>query len=92
MDYDSLFEKIKTDKDFVIAEHRKMWNAIADYSEKYGRCLNKYEYLAFYWKDYLVECLLMDAFFVHTAYIIEATKACVSVVCCDGIISQVLIF
>ena len=54
MDYDSLFEKVKTDKDFVIAEHRKMWNAIADYSEKYGRCLNKYEYLAFYCKDLVV--------------------------------------
>lgn len=54
MDYDSLFEKIKTDKDFVIAEHRKMWNAIADYSEKYGRCLNKYEYHAFYCKDLAV--------------------------------------
>ena len=54
MDYDSLFEKIKTDKDFVIAEHRKMWNAIADYSEKYGRCLNKYEYFAFYCEDLAV--------------------------------------
>lgn len=54
MDYDSLFEKVKTDKDFVIAEHRKMWNAIADYSEKCGRCLNKYEYLAFYCKDLAV--------------------------------------
>ena len=28
IDYDSLFEKVKTDKDFVIAEHRKMCNAI----------------------------------------------------------------
>ncbi len=54
IDYDSLFEKVKTDKDFVIAEHRKMWNAVADYSEKYGRCLNKYEYLAFYCKDLVV--------------------------------------
>ena len=54
MDYDSLFEKVKTDKDFVIAEHRKMWNAIADYSEKCGRCLDKYEYLAFYCKDLVV--------------------------------------
>ena len=54
MDYDSLFEKVKTDKDFVIAEHRKMWNAIADYSEKYGLCLDKYEYLAFYCKDLVV--------------------------------------
>lgn len=54
MDYDSLFEKVKTDKDFVIAEHRKMWNAIADYSEKCGRCLSKYEYLAFYCKDLAV--------------------------------------
>ena len=54
MNYDSLFEKVKTDKDFVIAEHRKMWNAIADYSEKRGRCLDKYEYLAFYCKDLLV--------------------------------------
>ena len=54
MDYDSLFEKVKTNKDFVIAEHRKMWNAIADYSEKCGRCLNKYEYLAFYCKDLVV--------------------------------------
>lgn len=54
MDYDSLFEKVKTDKDFAIAEHRKMWNAIADYSEKYGRCFNKYEYLAFYCKDLVV--------------------------------------
>lgn len=54
MDYDSLFEKVKTDKDFVIAEHRKMWNAIADYSEERGRCLTKYEYLAFYCKDLLV--------------------------------------
>ena len=54
MDYDSLFEKVKTDKDFVIAEHRKMWNAIADYSEKCGRCLGKYEYLAFYCKDLVV--------------------------------------
>lgn len=54
MDYDSLFEKVKTDKDFVITEHRKMWNAIADYSEKCGRCLDKYEYLAFYCKDLAV--------------------------------------
>lgn len=54
MDYDSLFEKVKTNKDFVIAEHRKMWNAIADYSEKCGRCLNKHEYLAFYCKDLAV--------------------------------------
>lgn len=54
MDYDSLFEKVKTDKDFVIAEHRKMWNAIADYSEKCGRCLSKHEYLAFYCKDLAV--------------------------------------
>lgn len=54
MDYDSLFEKVKTDKDFVIAEHRKMWNAIADYSEKCGRCLDKYDYLAFYCKDLVV--------------------------------------
>lgn len=54
MDYDSLFEKVKTDKDFVIAEHRKMWNAIADYSEERGRCLDKYEYLAFYCKDLVV--------------------------------------
>ena len=54
IDYDSLFEKVKTDKDFVIAEHRKMWNAIADYSEKCGRCLSKYEYLAFYCKDLVV--------------------------------------
>ena len=54
MDYDSLFEKVKTDKDFVIAEHRKMWNAIADYSEERGRCLGKHEYLAFYCKDLVV--------------------------------------
>ena len=54
MNYDSLFEKVKTDKDFVIAEHRKMWNAIADYSEECGRCLDKYEYLAFYCKDLAV--------------------------------------
>lgn len=54
MDYDSLFEKVKTDKDFVIAEHRKMWNAIADYSEKCGRCLNKYDYLDFYCEDLVV--------------------------------------
>lgn len=54
MDYDSLLEKVKTDKDFVIAEHRKMWNAIADYSERCGRCLDKYEYLAFYCKDLAV--------------------------------------
>lgn len=62
MDYDSLSEKVKTDKDFVIAEHRKMWNAIADYSEECGRCLGKYEYLAFYCKDLVVmltnECFL----------------------------------
>ena len=61
MDYDSLFEKVKTDKDFVIAEHRKMWNAIADYSEKFGRCLNKREYLAFYCKD-LVGMLNCECF------------------------------
>lgn len=54
MDYDSLLEKVKTDKDFVIAEHRKMWNAIADYSEERGRCLGKHEYLAFYCKDLAV--------------------------------------
>ena len=47
-------KKLKTDKDFAIEEHRKMWNAIADYSEKCGRCLDKYEYLAFYCKDLLV--------------------------------------
>ena len=54
MDYDSLLEKVKTDKDFVIAELRKMWNVIADYSEERGRCLGKYEYLAFYCKDLAV--------------------------------------
>lgn len=64
MDYDSLLEKVKTDKDFVIAEHRKMWNAIADYSEKYGRCLNKDEYLAFYCKDLVV--MLTDGCFLCT--------------------------
>ena len=64
MDYDSLFEKVKTDKDFVIAEHRKMWNAIADYSEERGRCLNKYEYLVFYRKDLAV--MLTNACFLCT--------------------------
>lgn len=64
MDYDSLFEKVKTDKDFVIAEHRKMWNAIADYSEKYGRCLNKREYLVFYCKD--LEVMLTNGCFLCT--------------------------